>query len=47
MTVLALLQREKVAEFDTSTRQSPGGIYGAVTRIEGVEEGFAEGWWKQ
>jgi hypothetical protein len=43
VTVLALPQRRKVAEFDIDKTFAWGGIYGAVTRVEDVEEGFAEG----
>ena len=43
VSVLALPERTKVAEFDIDKTFAWGGIYGGSTSIEDVEEGFAEG----
>lgn len=43
VSVFTLPQRIKVAEFDVDKTFAWGGIYGAVTSIEDVEKGFAEG----
>ena len=41
--VLKLPERIKVSEFEIDKTFAWGGIYGAVTSIEDVEKGFAEG----
>ena len=43
VSVLLLPDRKKVAEFDIDKTFAWGGIYGGVTSIEDVEQGFAEG----
>ena len=43
VTVYALPNRKKKAEFDIDKTFAWGGIYGAVTSIEDVEQGFADG----
>ena len=43
VTVFALPQRIKVGEFDIDKTFAWGGVYGAMTSIEDVEQGFAEG----
>lgn len=43
VSVFPLPERKKVAEFDIDKTFAWGGIYGAVTKIEDVEQGFAEG----
>lgn len=43
VTVFALSQRQKIAEFDIDKMFAWGGIYGALTSVEDVEQGFAEG----
>jgi hypothetical protein len=43
VTVFALPQRKKVGEFDIKKTFAWGGVYGAVTSIEDVEQGFADG----
>jgi hypothetical protein len=41
--VFRLPGREKVAEFEINKMFAWGGVYGAVTTVEDVEKGFAEG----
>jgi hypothetical protein len=43
VTVLALPEREKVAEFDVNKTFAWGGIYGGSTTVEDVEHGLADG----
>jgi len=43
VTVLALPDREKVAEFDVNKTFAWGGIYGGTTSVEDVEHGLADG----
>lgn len=43
VSVFVLPEREKIAEFEINKTFAWGGIYGGVTSIEDVEQGFAEG----